>query len=208
MKNLELPLFEPFALFDISAKCPKFSFEKDKKLKKKHSLSSPLEERDLVDFAIGWHEKGLSLRFKVKKAFDRSFYPDFRRGDSIEFFLLTRPNLTSYITKYHHHFVFFPEKVEGVYGKEVTKFRASDLHELSDPFDIFVSPEINPNFYEIEVQLPKEVLFGYDPINYKELFFSYVVNRPRLKSIYFNVALEDFAIEKKPSLWSSLTLEK
>ncbi|MFA5250237.1 MAG: hypothetical protein WC371_02365 [Parachlamydiales bacterium] len=136
------------------------------------------------------------------------FFPAWRRGDSLEFFFSSRSEKSPYLTKYHHHFVFFPEKVEGVLAKEVTRFHFNDLHELADPKELFVTVENRPQGYILEAFLPAKVLFGYNPEHFSKVGFSYQINRFRSASTAFSVRAGEYALEKHPALWSFLVLKK
>lgn len=208
MSKLELPTFSPETFFEIGADGRYFDPKKNKKLSSAFLIPNLFDEKTGVKFFLGWNEKGLLLKFEIPFACQKCSFPIFRRGDSVEFLFCTRSLKSSFLTKYHHHFVFFPEKVEGSLAKEVTRFRLSDRHEIALPSAFFVDAKTSPKSYTLDISLPKAVLFGYDPENFKELSFSYIVNRFHGRSFSFGAALDEYALEKKPSLWNKLFLKK
>ncbi len=205
--KIELPPLHPKAFFEIQARGRYFKkSQKAKKLFSSFLIDHPFEENK-IRFFLGWNEQALLLKFEIPFACQKCFSAHFRRGDSVEFLICTRPVQTSYLGKYHHHFVFFPEQVEGFLAKEVTCFRFGDMHELANPKDIFVEAAVKPKNYTLEIFLPSSVLFGYDPLNFSELFFTYIVNRYHERSFCYSASLDEYKVEKHPFLWSRLFLE-
>jgi hypothetical protein len=195
--------FTPFFAFKIEVK----------KMDKKNVASQEIEIVDAnlnpqknLQFFLGWKENCLSFRCIVHEEFHHAD-PDWRKGDSLEVFLDTRDIKDKhYLTKFCHQFVFYPEKIDGFYAKEVTRFLMDDMHPLCDSSKIDASVEIERSSYTIEANLSQDVLYGYDPSKFKRLGFALRLNRFEKDPIQFWIPLEEYKIEKMPSLWPSIEL--
>jgi len=124
---------------------------------------------------MGWSFEGIYFTF----AFDRTQFlvepANIGQGDAIELFFATRDNKNlTYIGRFCHHFVIYPEKVGGMYGKEVTRFRGDEAHDLANPHEIQVS--INQD-KDLELFLPSHCLYGFDPSQFKRLGFTYQIHQ-------------------------------
>lgn len=205
--KIELPPLHPRTFFEIKADIRYFNPKKHKKLTSSFLIEDAFEEMP-GQFFFGWNEKALALRFCLPFTVEKCFYPDFRRGSSVEFLLCTRAFKSSYLGKYHHHFVFFPEKTGGHWAREVTRMRSEDRHDLALPQDLFVESEIGPKSYALDIFISRKALCGYDPQNFRQMSFTYIVNRYRESSFCYSAPLEEYAVEKKPALWSSCFLLK
>lgn len=182
-------------------------FEKsEKKLTDKKYLLPDLSEykkiEPLARVNVTYEEKGLYLLFSLNYPFQESNESDYRKGDSVELFFDTRDNKNAAsITKFCHHFVFFPVSKT---GREVTCFRLEDRHDFCDPNALEIKTTFDKTSYTLEVFVPSYCLHGYDPNQFDRLGFSYRVNRYKEDPLVFNVLSEEFAIEKSPSLWATL----
>lgn len=205
----EVPSLSPLSF--LSFKVPCF-YSKNSILAKKYLLPSFSRWSDEEEFArvyLGWDEERLICNMEAKTAFEGSLFHNFRKGDSFEIFIDTRDlKQKSLVTRFCHHFVFFPEKTGGVFARETTKFRTEDMHPLCDPFELFVESDIKPNNYRMQLEIPKTVLIGYDPKGFTRLGFSYRINRDGRSPQHFTVSSYEYSIEESPSLWTSLQLCK
>ncbi len=178
----------PVHFFSIKLPC---YATKRRHLEKEHQLPHLTElckQKPLAHLMMGWHKEGIALRICPQKPIE-----------SLEFFFDTRDRKTmGYPTRFCHHFVIDVERLE---GSEVTRFRTDDAHELCEGslIDCRLDEDI------VVLWFPKQVLFGYEPAQFNRLGFTYRINRGEQN---FSVIDADFAIEKHPSLWSTLTLEK
>ena len=195
--------------FSLNLKC--YHLKKEK-CQKKHLLINTAKfflEEKFTDVSLGWNEKGLTFHFDVDSLFIESDYPNFRNKDSIELFIDTKDNKNSNIvTKYCHYFVLFPKKIDGYYAKEITKFRADDMHDICDSEDLDVKVNISKKKYEIDLFIPQNCLFGFDVTNFKRLGFTYRINRKNLNPQHFSCSSFEYSIESHPNLWASLQLVK
>lgn len=205
----EVPSVTPLSF--LSFKVPCFH-SKSSILGKKHilpSFSRWIDEEEFAKVYLGWNEEKLLCNVEAKAPFEGSFFPDFRKGDSLELFIDTRDlKQRSLVSRFFHHFVFFPEKTGGVFGREVTKFRGEDMHPLCDPSDLLVDSDIKPDDYRMQIEIPKSVLVGYDPKCFERLGFSFRVNRSGEDPQHFSVSSYEYSIEENPSQWASLQLCK
>ncbi len=213
----ETPSITPINFFRLSLSChylPSKSIFKNMQssILKKYKLpdtSNLCFEDSFADVFMGWNEKGINFLFKVAKTFEKAYFPEITKGDSIEVFIDTRDIKTSGInTRFCHHFFFLPESVDDKMCGEITRFRVVDEHELADPSALDVKTEFGKSNYDLYAELPKEALHGYDPIQFARIGFAYRINRPYLSGQHFSCVSVDYKFEDKPSLWSSINLEK
>lgn len=201
----ELPPFPFTPFFSLKIKVKKMS-KKDMPNQEIQILNENLNPSSDVQFFLGWKDEALFFKCIVQGSFHHA-EEDFRKGDSLELFLDTRDMKEKhYFTKFCHHFVFFAEKVNGFYVKEVTRFLIDDMHPLCDSSLISTKTEIKRSSYIIEGNLSQEVLYGYDPSKFKKLGFALRLNRFEKDPIQFWIPHEEYKIEKTPSLWPSLEL--
>ncbi|MBS0629707.1 MAG: hypothetical protein JSS30_05720 [Verrucomicrobia bacterium] len=164
-------------------------------LKKKHLLpdfSDLLAEDHFADVSMGWEQKGLHFAIEVH-------YP-FAEGDGVELFIDTRDLKTAgFVTRFCHHFL-----IEGTTAQEITTFRTDDKHELCNSSLIEVKGNFPKKNYSLHIFIPAECLHGYDPTSFDRLGFAYRINRDEGNRQHFSLSSDYFAIEKEPSLWSSL----
>lgn len=167
-------------------------------------------EEAFADFALFWDEKGMYAKVLVKKKCEACFYPDFQKGDSIELFIDTRDVKTAHsLNEFCHHFVFLPQELEGFFcGYEVTRFVKESAHALADSNLFKVQTTLKRFSYEMEITLPKEALFGYDPTSCPRIGFTYRINRYGKASQHFAVSSKFYAFETRPELWASLECVK
>jgi len=171
-------------------------------------LSHWLNESTFVNCFMGWHKKGLFFCFDVEQMLEESFFPDFRRGDSIEIFIDTRDRKDKgFITRFCHHFIFLPQSVQQLQAKEITRFRGEDSHLLCPEKDLQVKVQINKKSYRLYGFIAASGLHGYDPSRFDKLGFTYRINRYKKPSQHFSVSSLEYVIENNPALWASLALE-
>jgi hypothetical protein len=168
-----------------------------------------LFEETFADISMGWEAKGLHFQIASKKSFEDAFFPDYRKGDSVELFLDTRDlKSAGFLTRFCHHFVFFPKELEEGGSQEVTRFRTDDRHELCDPRLLECSCEFKRKGFLMKIFIPSECLYGYDPNSFDRIGFTYRINRPKGDPQHFVVSSDYLAIEQQPSLWSSIQMRK
>lgn len=206
----DLPALMPIQFFGLSCDCPylegRLTQDRDFLLS---STAECLDEESFADIYCGWNEDKLVFLADVKIPFQKSGESDFRKGDSLELFIDTH-NLKSraVVTRYCHHFVFFPVEVQGYLGREISRFRNEDTHRLCSPEDLLVKPEIHSNGYTLLIEIPSHCLFGYDPLSQSKIGFTYRLNRAEGPPQHFSVSSREYAIEQHPALWATLKLEK
>lgn len=207
----EVVPFSPAHFFALQIDCLAIQ---GKAFTKKHllpDLSFFYADPNFADVYIGWSREGIALRFVVETPFDEPTFPDLQKGDSIELFFDTRDvKTTGYTTRFCHHFYILPvplaENGEAIQAGEVTRFRTEDVHELCDSSKIIVQAAQEKKKRVIDVLLPAECLYGYDPLQVNRMGFTYRLNRRDSRKQFFSASSEDFSIEQQPSLWASLKL--
>lgn len=210
-----IPL-NPANFFAVNFDCHYFSGKEGEALPKKYLLPNLSFFYDKAPYAaiyLGWSEKGIFATVTVEEPLKGSFFPEYRQGDSIEFFIDTRDVKTAaYVTRFCHHFCFLPQipekSEEQPQGVEITRFRGEESHPLADPETLFVKGAKQRKGYSCQLFIPKASLFGYDPTQFDRLGFSYRINSATVESQYFSASGEEVAIEKAPSTWASLKLVK
>jgi hypothetical protein len=206
----DLPSLSPVQFFGISADCHyiRGSWKPDKHYLLP-STSDLLAEEPFADVYVGWNGEKFACLIHAKVPFQKIDEGDFRKGDSIELFLDTRDLKTKgAVSRFCHHFVFFPVQVQNFYGREVTRFRSDDTHRLCHPEDLQVIPQIDANSYRMLIEIPSHCLHGYEPLSFSRLGFTYKINRTDGPSQHFAVSSEEYVIEQHPSTWGTLKLQR
>ena len=128
----DIPALSPVQFFGLTADCQfiRGGLEPNKE----HLLPSTsdlLDEESFCEVYCAWNFEKLAFHFIVHGLFQGVGDADFRKGDSIEIFIDTRDLKTKgVVTRFCHHFVFFPVEVQNFFGREVTRFRNEDTHRL------------------------------------------------------------------------------
>lgn len=209
-----LSQLEPIHFFAIGADISYYKEKKLAPLSRKYllpSLEPFYEERPFVEVAMAWNEEGIFLTISANHTPEIS-YPNYQQGDSVELFFDTRDIKNSVtVHKFCHHFFFLPEPYEedglSVQAGEVSRFRGEDRHELADANKLILQSSKKKG-YNLTIFIPAECLFGYDPLSFDRLGFSYRINRVRKEPQFFAVAQTELVIEQQPSLWASMKLVK
>lgn len=196
----DLRPFPPSGFFHLRAEVLQ---EGKKRLNSQYFLPDTtglLGERKFADLAFAWSPQGLTAYAQVKKTLEE--------GDYLELFIDTRDlKTTSVLTRFCHHFLFYPEEVEGTQALEVTRFRGDDKHELAASTLFNVKTVVKKNTYTMDIRIPKEALYGYDPKEFMRLGFCYRFVRKNGEPQHFGVSSHFFTLEKHPALWASLELK-
>lgn len=166
-------------------------------------------EEEFAKVFMAYNEEGVYLFAEVKTEVKKTQFPQFRLGDSLEFFFDTRDIKTRKgVSNFCHHFVFFPEEVNGFLGQEITRFRGGISRPLCHPKDLKVTSEVKPNTYRMTITIPKFCLYGFDPSAFDRLGFTYRINRTSALPQNFSLSSDEFEIETSPDLWASCKLQK
>lgn len=137
------------------------------------------------------------------------FFPEFRKGDSVELFIDTRAMKNAgFPTRFCHYFVFLPKPVDEISAQEITNFRTDDRHELCDSEKLQTSVSCKSQSYLLQIFIPLECLHGYDPSSFDRLGFSYRINRLSKDPQHFAISSDYLAVENQPSLWSTMHMRK
>ncbi|MDE3046631.1 MAG: hypothetical protein KGJ02_08345 [Verrucomicrobiota bacterium] len=206
----ELPSLCPVQFFGVSADClflPRGAMRADKRFLLP-STSELLDEDSFADLYVAWNFDKFSFLVDVHVPFQK-VDDDVRKGDSIELFFDTRDlKSKGVVSRFCHHFVFYPAQIHGFYGREVTRFRNEDVHRLCHPEDLTVSPKILDNGYRLEIEIPAHCLTGFDPMSFPRIGFTYRINRAEGPPQHFAVSSNEYAIEQYPAMWGTLKLVK
>jgi len=192
----DLKPLSPSAFFELKAKIPKA--EKKKQFKKGllPNAQGLTGEGKLISLSVLWSPVWLYFQMESKLSLES--------GDTLELFIDTRDVKTSnVITKFCHHFSF---DLEEELGAEITRFRGDDSHVLADSSLISIKTAVSRSSYVSEIALPKEILYGYEPLEFKRLGLTYRYKRKNGESQHFNLSSNDFNFDKHPALWASMEL--
>jgi hypothetical protein len=171
-------------------------------------VSELLGEEKFIAFTLSWTEEEIAGSVLVKSPMTSSSFPDYDKGDAIEVFIDTRDNKkVGCPTRFCHQFVFLPFEVDGVTALEVTRFRPEDAHELCEASLLHTDVKKEKEGYSLFFTLPKDVLHGYDPLQFPRLGFAYKVHRYKKEAGHFPFSSKRFSPLQNPSLWASLTLK-
>lgn len=205
----DLPALSPVQFFGLTADCQFMRGSlKPEKGNILPSTNDLLDEESFADVYTAWNFENLSFFFKINRPFQK-VGDDFRKGDSIELFIDTRDLKTKgVVTRFCHHFVFFPVEVKNFLGQEITRFRNEDTHRLSHPEDLQVTADINSDSYSVAIEIPSHCLHGYDPLSFSRIGFTYRINRFDGPPQHFAVSSEEYNIEQHPATWGTLKLLK
>jgi hypothetical protein len=205
----DLPSLCPVQFFGINADC-QFLAKGALKTDKQYLLPSAselLNEEAFADVYAAWNFDKIKFLIDVHVPFKHVGDGDIRAGDSVELFIDTRDlKSKGTISRFCHHFVFYPGEVQGFYGREITRFRNDDTHRLCHPEDLTVTPKIKNSSYSLEIEIPAHCLTGYDPMTFPRIGFTYQINRADGLPQHFAVSSEEYVIEQHPATWGTLKL--
>lgn len=188
----DLRPLSPAPFFEVRGKIPKADKKKGFKKGLLPNVTGLSGEGYLVDVALLWSPVGLYVELKCKL--------EIESGDLLDLFIDTRDVKSSnVITRFCHHFRFDLSEKQGM---EVTPFRGEDRHDLADASLFSIKTERKG----AEISLPKEILYGFDPIEFKRLGFSYRFQRKNGEKQHFNLSSDFFNLEKHPALWATMEL--
>jgi len=210
--NLEvlekLPALAPLDFFSVEGElCFSKSPPSSKLMRRNYMLSDTSEwlgEEHFADVAAAWNESGLFFTFFVNKPFEEALYPRFSEGDAVELFLDTRDLKTAgFATRFCHHFLFLPQKVQGIQTQELTHFRTEDTHPICDAADLQVVSEFSKKDYELQIFIPAHCLHGYDPSSFERIGFTYRIHRFKGMPQHFSLGSQHFTLEQHPRFWAT-----
>jgi hypothetical protein len=207
----ELPSLSPVQFFGVAADCL-FSTKKLEKCVPLFLLPSTadlLDEESFASIYACWNFERLSFHVEIHTPFQKVGEGDIRKGDSVEIFLDTRDlKSKGVISRFCHHFVFYPVQIQGFYGREITRFRGEDGHPLCHPEDLSVSPSLGKQSYSLSIEIPASCLTGYDPLQSPRIGFTYRINRPEGGAQHFAASSEEYVLELHPAVWGTLKLRE
>ena len=203
----QLPYFSVFPFFAVEASIKK---TKKKKLDSNFFLldfEKYKKKKAFANIYMGWSLDGISLKIVVNEKITE-VSQDYRKGDSVELFFDTRDVKTkNYFSRFCHHFVFYPAPLDDIQAKEVTRFHSEEVHPLCKEEDLLVEVKQKRSSYEMYIVIPERCLYGFDPKRFNRLGFTYQINRFEKEAQVFTTSIEEFKIDRNPSVWASLILK-
>lgn len=210
-----LPTLNPINGFEFHLTIPKLTLKKGEdslaSLLKKGLKLPDLEllgsQEVFATIWLGHSTEFIYLYFDIEEPFQETFYPDYKRGDSIELFLDTRKsNKESVMSRYSHHFLYLPVAVEGVQFLEITRFRGHEVRPFIEIDDFQANVTIEKNGYSVFFKIKKTTLVGFTPKDI--LGFAYRINRCKKKPQEFPLNTYEQSFEQHPATWAFLDLEE
>lgn len=184
-----------------------YSFEIFSQMKEVPDTSYLLDEEKFGTLYLSWSEEGIFGKALIEKPFEGAFFPDYRKGDSLEIFIDTRDHKKSgFASRFCHHFVFLPAEVNGIRAEEVSRFRSEDTHPLCNASDLTVSLKADKKSYALSFEIKESALHGFNPSEFPRMGFAYRINRLKGKPRHFPVSSERFELFEHPGLWASVSL--
>lgn len=205
----QLTPLSPAAFFAFEVRAKRYKGRKLQALGEEYLLEDLSAFTGGVPFGrlyVGWHEKGLYVTCRVKRAYTKSAHP-FQEGEALELFVDTRGSESERLTPYCHHFFFVPEEVEG--GErcgELTKLRGEQARPLAEASKLEVQFVKGWRDFALHLFLPQEVLHGYDPLAFPRLRFSYRLYHPGRGVQCYGATDAECALEQFPAFWPHLQL--
>jgi len=173
------------------------------KFEKRHFLPKLCElmgEEFFADVAAGWSETGLHLLIQAECSMHES--------NSVELFIDTKNLKTAKTThRFQHHFLFYPERHEGIQAKEITSFRTEDRHPLAHSDELEIKTKVTAKGYEMTLFIPEKCLVGNLPEMGGAMGFTYRINRDKYSSQHFGLS-DNSKFEIYPYMWPSVKLVK
>lgn len=206
----DLPALSPVQFFGLNCDCvySKHNLKVDKAFLLP-STEELLAEEHFAKVYASWNMDKLSFIIVSNVPFQGTGDGDFRKGDSVELFIDTRDLKTKgVVSRFCHHFVFFPVQMQNFYGREITRFRGEDIHRLCHPEDLQVQADLDDRSYQLSIEIPAACLHGFDPLSFPRLGFTYRINRCKGLPQHFAVSSEEYTIEQHPATWGTLMLVK
>ncbi len=134
-------------------------------------------QEEFADVYMGVSEKEFFAIFDVNNPLEKTLYPEFKKGDAIELIIDTNPSKDQSITtRFVHHFVFLPMPYEGIYAKEITRFRGVDTRSLIADEELKFTVSQTKKSYKLSITIAKNSFKGFDE-NTKSIGVGYRVHR-------------------------------
>ncbi len=171
-------------------------------------FSKIFDQESFSKVYLGWHLDGLLLKCEVNTPFSDVAFPDYTKGDAIEFFLSTRVPTTPYMNRYCHQIVILPQDKEGVRCIEITKLRYEEERPLMDASQVEQIVSFRRSGYDCTCFFPKEILYGYYPEFTREMAFHITIFRHKQDPQFFSFSKKQYKSMLNPKLWAQITLEE
>ncbi len=209
VETIEAPLEEitlhPLNYFHFELSCKKKKGALKKAAYAVPSFAEMHGEKECSTLYFAWSEEGLHFHLDSDVKMGESHFPDYDLGEALELFIDTRDiKNKTFNHRFCHQFVFLPEAVSGVQAKEVTRFRTEDLHPLAEASLLEVVSYKKKKGYEMEIFIPKEALFGYDPAEFNRMGFCFVQHFSDHSPVEMTLLQKEIQIDQNPSVWSSV----
>lgn len=176
------------------------------------SLSELDSSANFADVRMAWTDEGIGLSVEVsgRTTQPRCDAESPTGSDGLHVWLDTRNTQTVHrATKYCQQFSLLPRGggagLSSPVACAIPLARAREETSLPDASQIELKSSVQSDGYWLDVWLPKEVLYGYEPAQHRSLGFHFVVRDSQLGEQTLATSSE-FPYATDPSLWQTIEL--
>ena len=163
-----------------------------------------------IPLSMAWCDDGLFMIMDMP--FQGPYspkWPKYSSGDAVEFFIDTR-NMRSFrlLHRFCHHFILFPEALEGVVSKEITQFRTQETRLLAADNSVKVELVQSKGANSLYAFFPAESLYGWDTEEMHSLGIGYCIysSNRSVDRISFPLDATKVRLEHYPYRWATAKL--
>jgi hypothetical protein len=169
-------------------------------------------ERSFADVRMAWHADGLALNLRVDGKKQPVWCREGRLEDSdgLQVWIDTRATLNIHrASRYCHRYAFLPAGAGRHHDEPVADQllinRARENARPIRPRELQVASRITKAGYWLAAFIPATALAGYDPLQYRQLGFTYAVYDRELGLQTFATG-PAFPYDEDPTCWATLEL--
>ncbi|MFZ4772660.1 MAG: hypothetical protein ACOYK9_01555 [Chlamydiia bacterium] len=157
-------------------------------------------QEEFVDVYMGISSKDFFAVFDVACPLQKTQYPEFKKGDAIELIIDTNPSKSQGVTtRFVHHFVFLPTPYEGIFAKEITRFRGSDTRTLIPDEELKLTVQQSKNSYKASITIALNSFKGFDEST-RRIGIGYRVHRNKSSVQEFPLNSQSMHFDVHPGL--------
>ncbi len=165
-----------------------------------------------TSFSMAWNEDGLFFGIHLPHTGPYTpEWPKYKNGDAVEVFIDTR-NMRGFrlLHRFCHHFVLFPEALEGVSSKEITQFRTEQTRSLALDNSVKLELIQSKRNTQLVAYFPSDVLFGWNVDEIQAIGFAFSCHSSERTALPFSFPLnaKRVSLEQFPYRWATLQLMK
>jgi hypothetical protein len=169
-------------------------------------------ERAFADVRMAWHADGLALNVRVDDKKQPVWCREGRLEDSdgLQVWIDTRATLNIHrASRYCHRYAFLPagggRRQDEPLADQLLINRARENARPIRPRELQVASRISKTGYWLAAFIPTVALAGYDPLQYRQLGFTYAIYDRELGLQTFATG-PAFPYDEDPTCWATLDL--